>query len=288
VSELSVFSKNVMMELWLLNCHLRCLLSECQCKKETTFLNVCFARQLLLLLTHTNNVFRLLVGSILLGILALRTWKDVATILCPTFAIQHHLSGDSRKDERKGSDDPIVIDTNDACQQTKLQDLHEVDVEGGQDAVKKRPVSSPENDDVNNEGAHIRKSSGQKTKSSQLLWAITVGLIGGSATMLTNAMGPILNVYLLSVAELSPQSYVGTRAMFFCFLNLGKIPMRIVGGTLGMPMMPLVLGLGIPSVVGVFLAKPIMLKMNEKTFVKLELAVVLFAGVRLCYMGIKG
>ena len=86
--------------------------------------------------------------------------------------------------------------------------------------------------------------------------------------MLTNSMGPILNVYLLSVAELSPQSYVGTRAMFFCFLNMGKVPMRIVGGTLGMSMMPLIMGLGVVSVLGVALAKPIMLGMNEGTFVK--------------------
>jgi uncharacterized membrane protein YfcA len=108
------------------------------------------------------------------------------------------------------------------------------------------------------------------------------------ATMLTNSMGPILNVYLLSVAELSPQAYVGTRAMFFCFLNLGKLPIRIVGGTLGLPMLPLAVGLGIVSAVGVFLAKPIMLSINERLFVKLELSVVLFAGLRLMFMGIRG
>ena len=51
--------------------------------------------------------------------------------------------------------------------------------------------------------------------------------------MLTNAMGPILNVYLLSVVQLSPTAYIGTRAMFFCFLNVGKIPMRFAAGTLG-------------------------------------------------------
>ena len=105
--------------------------------------------------------------------------------------------------------------------------------------------------------------------------------------MLTNSMGPILNVYLLSIAELSPQSYIGTRAMFFCFLNLGKLPIRVIGGTLGLAMVPLAVGLGMVSVVGVFLAKPIMLGMNEKLFVKLELGVVAFAGVRLIYVGLS-
>ena len=74
--------------------------------------------------------------------------------------------------------------------------------------------------------------------------------------------------------------------MFFCFLNLGKLPLRVMGGTLGMPMVPLASGLGAVAVVGVFLAKPIMLGMNEKTFVRLELGVVAFAGLRLCYMGL--
>ena len=74
--------------------------------------------------------------------------------------------------------------------------------------------------------------------------------------------------------------------MFFCFLNVGKLPIRVMGGSLGLPMMPLALGLGVVSVIGVFLAKPIMLSINERLFIKLELSVVAFAGLRLCYMGI--
>ena len=104
--------------------------------------------------------------------------------------------------------------------------------------------------------------------------------------MLTNAMGPILNVYLLSVVQLSPTAYIGTRAMFFCFLNMGKIPMRFMAGTLGWSMLPLAGTLGIVSVIGVVGAKPIMLSMKEENFVKLELAVVAFSGLRLCYMGL--
>lgn len=124
------------------------------------------------------------------------------------------------------------------------------------------------------------------SRNTQLLWACIVGIVGGAATMLTNAMGPILNVYLLSVVQLSPTAYIGTRAMFFCFLNMGKIPMRFMAGTLGWSMLPLAGVLGIVSVAGVFGAKPIMLSMKEENFVKLELAVVAFSGLRLCYMGL--
>lgn len=120
---------------------------------------------------------------------------------------------------------------------------------------------------------------------TQWIWAMVVGIIGGAATMLTNAMGPILNVYLLSVVQLSPSAYIGTRAMFFCFLNCGKLPMRFLAGTLGWSMIPLAGVLGLVSVVGVMCAKPIMLSMSETNFVKLELAVVAFSGCRLCWMG---
>jgi uncharacterized membrane protein YfcA len=198
----------------------------------------------------------------------------VATALFPSYAIQHHLSGDSRehKIERKGSEENFLLGT-----QSTQEDSHG-DIEGGNhgDAAKRR------------HHAFSSAKEAHHSATSHFLWASTVGIIGGCATMLTNSMGPILNVYLLSVAELSPQSYVGTRAMFFCFLNLGKVPMRVMGGTLGAAMLPLVVGLGLVSVLGVLLAKPIMLGMNEKTFVRLELGVVAFAAFRLCYLGIKG
>ena len=116
---------------------------------------------------------------------------------------------------------------------------------------------------------------------TKLIWAVIVGIVGGAATMLTNAMGPILNVYLLSVIKLKPTSYIGTRAMFFCVLNVGKLPMRFMAGTLGWKMLPLAGFLGCVSVVGVFGAKPIMLWMSKENFVKLELGVVVFSGLRL-------
>ena len=232
---------------------------------------------------HLTDVgARLLVGVILLCILALRTWKDVIRFLCPKFAIKHQLSGDSKEHkaevEGKGS-----MDLNDEEAKELLNEINKDDNSSSSNHLEiddGRPPSAPI--------TKISRRKKQLSSTTKLLWACIVGLIGGAATMLTNSMGPILNVYLLSVAELSPAAYVGTRAMFFCFLNLGKLPIRVMGGTLGVAMIPLATGLGIVAVVGVFLAKPIMLGMNEKTFVKLELAVVAFAGLRLCYMGLKG
>ena len=49
---------------------------------------------------------------------------------------------------------------------------------------------------------------------------------------------------------------------------------------------PLPCGLGLVSVLGVLCAKPIMLSMRKETFVKLELLVVVFAGLRLMWLGL--
>lgn len=216
----------------------------------------------------TDKGARLLVGFILLGILALRTWKDAVGFFCPKWAIENQLSGESKEDKiaRKESDDE-----RDCLVEVIQCSENDQDIEQGS---KKSNITTT-------------RRTQQLASSTKIMWACIVGIIGGAATMLTNSMGPILNVYLLSVAELSPQSYIGTRAAFFCFLNLGKLPIRVMGGTLGMPMLPLAAGLGLVAVAGVFLAKPIMLGMNEKTFVRLELGVVAFAGLRLCYMGLQ-
>jgi hypothetical protein len=50
--------------------------------------------------------------------------------------------------------------------------------------------------------------------AASLWFAAVVGVIGGFATILTNSMGPMLNVYLLTL-QLEPTTFVGTRATFF-------------------------------------------------------------------------
>mmetsp|Transcript_18770 Transcript_18770/g.33775 ORF Transcript_18770/g.33775 Transcript_18770/m.33775 type:complete len:359 (-) Transcript_18770:469-1545(-) len=245
----------------------------------------------------TDEGARLLVGMILLSILALRTWKDVVAFLFPAWAIRHQLSGDSKehkfKIEGKGSMDDVeaegLLNKMNDTEDGKADSSSHLDMErGDDDGVAGRRSKPPTalSSSTSKSDIFRNKKKQELNPATKFTWACIVGLIGGAATMLTNSMGPILNVYLLSVAKLSPESYVGTRAMFFCFLNLGKLPLRVWGGTLGMPMVPLAAGLGAVAVAGVFLAKPIMLGMDENTFVKLELGVVAFAGLRLCYMGL--
>nr|WKN34231.1 sulfite exporter TauE/SafE family protein [Tunicatimonas sp. TK19036] len=51
------------------------------------------------------------------------------------------------------------------------------------------------------------------------------GLVGGFATMIGNAAGPIMAIYLLSM-HLPKNHYIGTAAWFFLIINLLKIPLH--------------------------------------------------------------
>ena len=52
------------------------------------------------------------------------------------------------------------------------------------------------------------------------------GLLGGFTTMIGNAAGPVLSVYLLSMRK-GKMEYIGINAWFFLVVNFLKIPLQI-------------------------------------------------------------
>lgn len=57
--------------------------------------------------------------------------------------------------------------------------------------------------------------------------ASAFGVLGGFTTMIGNAAGPVMSVYLLS-ANLPKRSFVGTSAWFFLLVNYMKIPFQVI------------------------------------------------------------
>ncbi len=57
-------------------------------------------------------------------------------------------------------------------------------------------------------------------------FAATLGLTGGFATMMGNAAGPVMSLYLLSM-RLPKNRYIGTAAWFFFIVNISKVPLHI-------------------------------------------------------------
>ena len=66
----------------------------------------------------------------------------------------------------------------------------------------------------------------QNSELSQYRWlAVPAGIIGGFSTMMGNAAGPIITVYLLSM-NLQKNQLIGTGAWFFMIINLIKLPLH--------------------------------------------------------------
>lgn len=66
-----------------------------------------------------------------------------------------------------------------------------------------------------------------KMKIPESRWfAAGSGLLGGFATMIGNAAGPVMALYLLSM-RLPKNIFIGTGAWFFFIINLSKVPLHI-------------------------------------------------------------
>lgn len=92
------------------------------------------------------------------------------------------------------------------------------------------------------------------------------GLLGGFTTMIGNAAGPVMSVYLLSMRK-EKMEYIGINAWFFLVVNLLKVPLQIFVWnniswhtfTLNLTMIPVI---GIGAVLGIWLIK----QFPEKAF----------------------
>lgn len=101
-------------------------------------------------------------------------------------------------------------------------------------------------------------SNEEREKKRQWLFSMKVlapcGIIGGVASYITNNMGPMLNVYLLSL-DLDKYALVGTRSAIFISVNAVKLSMRVFKGDLQCSDMPMACALGGVAAIGVVLAK---------------------------------
>ena len=101
---------------------------------------------------------------------------------------------------------------------------------------------------------------GKENKWMKKWWySALFGLLGGFTTMIGNAAGPVLSVYLLSMRK-DKMEYIGINAWFFLVVNLLKVPLqRIVWDniswdtfSLNLAMLPII---GIGAWLGIAIVK---------------------------------
>lgn len=101
---------------------------------------------------------------------------------------------------------------------------------------------------------------GKENRWMKTWWyAAIFGLLGGFTTMIGNAAGPVMSVYLLSMRK-EKMEYIGINAWFFLVVNLLKVPLQVFvwdnitwdSLQLNLVMLPVI---GIGSLIGIRIVK---------------------------------
>lgn len=91
------------------------------------------------------------------------------------------------------------------------------------------------------------------------------GVVAGFATMVANAAGPVMNMYLLS-KRLPKEDFIATGAWFFLVINLSKVPVYAARHMLGRQSLTFDLVVLPGLAVGAVMGRSIFLRLPQKAF----------------------
>ncbi|MET8646663.1 sulfite exporter TauE/SafE family protein [Streptomyces sp. NPDC004675] len=110
--------------------------------------------------------------------------------------------------------------------------------------------------------------------------ARSYGVLGGFTTMVANAGGPVMSMYLLS-AGFRKLGFLGTSAFFFLIVNVSKVPFSAGLGLIDGRSLLLDAALALFVVPGAFLGKWAVNRINQRLFEQLVIAATVVGGVQL-------
>jgi uncharacterized protein len=111
-------------------------------------------------------------------------------------------------------------------------------------------------------------------------FAAFTGILAGFSTMVANAAGPVMVLYLFAM-ELSKMTFLGTMAWFFFFVNLFKLPFSCGLGLITTQSVVLDGILLLALLPGVALGPRIVRHLPERAFERMVLALTVLAAIRL-------
>lgn len=111
-------------------------------------------------------------------------------------------------------------------------------------------------------------------------FAPTIGVLTGFTTLVANAAGPLMAVYLLAM-RLPKMAFVGTAAVFFLLLNLFKVPFMIGLGLITTDSFSFNLALAPAVLAGAFLGRWLLPRVSQAWFERIALALSAAAGIKL-------
>jgi uncharacterized membrane protein YfcA len=113
------------------------------------------------------------------------------------------------------------------------------------------------------------------------LWFVaSMGLLAGFTTMVANAAGPVMILYLLAV-RLPKMAFIGTSAWYFLCLNLFKVPFSISLGLINPAALGFLVALAPFAVGGALFGRVVLRHIPQKLFEDTALVLTILAGLRL-------
>ncbi|EXU68437.1 membrane protein [Streptomyces sp. PRh5] len=112
------------------------------------------------------------------------------------------------------------------------------------------------------------------------LKAGSYGVLGGFTTMVANAGGPVMSLYLLS-AGFRKLGFLGTSAWFFLIVNVAKVPFSVSLGLIDGRSLLLDLLLALFVLPGAYIGKACVDRINQRLFERLVIAATVLGGLQL-------
>ncbi len=113
-------------------------------------------------------------------------------------------------------------------------------------------------------------------------FAPTIGVLAGFTTMVANAAGPLMAIYLLAM-RLPKMEFVGTGAVFFMLINLFKVPFMMNLGLINAGSFTLNVWLAPAVFLGAWVGRKLLVKIDQRLFENLALGLSAAAGVKLLW-----
>ncbi|MFF8996444.1 sulfite exporter TauE/SafE family protein [Streptomyces achromogenes] len=110
--------------------------------------------------------------------------------------------------------------------------------------------------------------------------ARSYGVLGGFTTMVANAGGPVMSLYLLS-AGFRKLGFLGTSAFFFLIVNVSKVPFSVGLGLIDGRSLLLDAALALFVVPGALFGKWAVNRINQRLFEQLVIAATIVGGAQL-------
>lgn len=125
-------------------------------------------------------------------------------------------------------------------------------------------------------------AAGAVAQSIHWAFAAAIGVIAGFTTLVANAAGPLMAIYLIAM-RLPKMEYVGTAAVFFAVLNLFKLPFMVRLGLVTPQSLELNLALAPCVLIGAFAGRRLLFRINQRLFEELALGLSAAAGLVLLF-----